>query len=292
MNYPKVSVLTTVFNRSKYLAACIESVLNSSEKDWEMIIVDDGSTDNSVQIAREYEKRDARIKVHANEKNLGDYPNRNKAATYATGKYLKYLDADDIIYPHGLQVMIEAMEKFPEAALGTQYNVREYKKPYPFLINSREAFYKHYFGNSFFQSGPTGTIIKREDFEQVGGFSGKRHIGDTELWMKLSLNKPVVVFQPSLIWWRQHEEQEIVKENANPVIRFERLLFDLEFLKKHDNILEPNEFKKALLLKKQHLARYILSVLIKKKNIHLFRSFLKKSGLTNRELLSGINTYR
>jgi len=80
---PKVSILTTVYNREKYIAACIDSVLASSYKDWELIIVDYLSCDASVAIARAYEQKDARIKVYVNDKNLGHYPNRNKAASYA-----------------------------------------------------------------------------------------------------------------------------------------------------------------------------------------------------------------
>ena len=101
----KVSILTTVYNRDKYLAACINSVLASSYQDWELIIVDDVSTDTSLAISKSYEQKDARIKVYVNDKNLGDYPNRNKAASYAKGKYLKYLDADDLIYPRGLETV-------------------------------------------------------------------------------------------------------------------------------------------------------------------------------------------
>jgi glycosyltransferase involved in cell wall biosynthesis len=115
---PKVSILTTVYNHEKYLAACIESVLASSYLDWEMIIVDDQSKDSSVAIAQSYEAKDSRIKVYVNEHYLGDYPNRNKTASYAKGKYLKYVDADDMIYPHGLEIMVQTMEQFPEADFG------------------------------------------------------------------------------------------------------------------------------------------------------------------------------
>ena len=132
MSKPTVSILTTVYNRDKYLAACIDSVLASSYQNWELIIVDDVSTDTSVAIAKSYEKKDARIKVYVNDKNLGDYPNRNKAASYAKGKYIKYLDADDVIYPHGLEVMVHTMEQFPKAALGISQKVVEDVKPYPF----------------------------------------------------------------------------------------------------------------------------------------------------------------
>ena len=134
---PKISILTTVYNREKYLVACMDSVLASSYQDWELIIVDDVSTDTSLAIAKSYEKKDARIKVYVNDKNLGDYPNRNKAASYAKGKYIKYLDADDLIYPRGLEVMVHAMEQFPEAGLGISQKVVEDEKPYPFNAAQR-----------------------------------------------------------------------------------------------------------------------------------------------------------
>ncbi|MBN2662839.1 MAG: glycosyltransferase family 2 protein, partial [Bacteroidales bacterium] len=98
-NNPFVSVLMTAYNREKYIAEAIESVIASTYQNWELIIVDDGSKDKTVEIAKQYEAKDPRIKVYINEKNLGDYPNRNKAASYAKGKYLKFVDADDLIYP-------------------------------------------------------------------------------------------------------------------------------------------------------------------------------------------------
>ena len=101
----------TSYNREKYIAQAIESVLASTYKDFELIIVDDCSKDNTVGIAKKYEELDSRVKVYVNEFNLGDYPNRNKAATYAKGKYIKYIDADDMIYPWGLEIIINSFEK-------------------------------------------------------------------------------------------------------------------------------------------------------------------------------------
>src|SRR3954447_2239406 len=104
---PLVSILMTAFNREKYIGEAIQSVLDSSYTNLELIIVDDNSTDRTVEIARSYQKKDVRIKVFINERQLGDYPNRNKAASYATGKYIKYVDSDDYIYPRGLEMMVE-----------------------------------------------------------------------------------------------------------------------------------------------------------------------------------------
>src|SRR5437764_11938447 len=77
---PLLSVLMTAYNREKYISQAIESVLRSSFADFELIIVDDVSKDNTVGIARNYAHQDKRISVVVNEKNLGDYGNRNKAA--------------------------------------------------------------------------------------------------------------------------------------------------------------------------------------------------------------------
>ena len=93
----------TEFKRDNFIKEAIESVLNSTYQNFELIIVDDASTDQTVSIAKEFALRDQRIKVYVNDQNLGDYPNRNKAASYAIGKYIKYLDSDDRIKPAGLR---------------------------------------------------------------------------------------------------------------------------------------------------------------------------------------------
>ncbi|MEO8414525.1 MAG: glycosyltransferase family 2 protein [Ginsengibacter sp.] len=96
---PLVSVLMTAYNREKYIAPAIESVSASTYNNFELIIVYDGSSNNTVNIAKSFASIDHRVSVYVNEKNLGDYPNRNKAASYAKGKYLKYVDSDVISIP-------------------------------------------------------------------------------------------------------------------------------------------------------------------------------------------------
>ena len=108
----------TAYNREKYVADAISSVLNCQFSDFELIFVDDCSTDRTAEIAWRFSASDPRMKVYINEKNLGDYNNRNRAASFASGKYIKYLDSDDYLYPHGLQIMVESMERFPDAAVG------------------------------------------------------------------------------------------------------------------------------------------------------------------------------
>jgi len=248
MNTPKVSILTTVYNREKYLAECIESVLASTFQDWELIIVDDQSKDRSVIIAEEYAARDARINVYVNEHNLGDYPNRNKAASYANGKYLKYLDADDLIYPHGLKIMVETMEQFPVCALGISQEVAEDVKPYPFVMTPNETFRREFLQRGVLGLGPTATIIRRDAFEQLGGFTGTRYIGDTELWYKLAMQYPVVKMVPGLIYWRQHDDQQIVMEQSDINILGIRHLHQMKTLE--DPCLSLSQGERQLAVKK------------------------------------------
>src|SRR5918993_1638629 len=118
VNVPLVSVLMTAYNREKYIGEAIESVLSSTYTNFELIITDDCSNDRTVPIAKEYADKDGRVKVFVNEKNLGDYKNRNQAASYARGKYIKYLDSDDMMYPYTLQIMVGFMEQFPDAGFG------------------------------------------------------------------------------------------------------------------------------------------------------------------------------
>ncbi|MEO7534694.1 MAG: glycosyltransferase family A protein [Ferruginibacter sp.] len=208
---PLLSVLTTSYNREEYLAEAIESVLASSFTDFEYIIVDDGSTENILAIAKYYEKVDSRIKVYVNEKNLGDYPNRNKAAGYAKGKYIKYLDTDDIMYRHCLEVMMYSMEKYPEAGFGLSAKGDE-KEPYPVCISPREIYIEHFGDYGHFNRAPGSAIIKRQAFEEVGGFSGARYTGDIELWFTLAQKYSMVKFPLDLYWARSHNNQEKVME--------------------------------------------------------------------------------
>jgi glycosyltransferase involved in cell wall biosynthesis len=102
MSAPTVSVLMTAYNRERYIASSIDSVLAQTFDDFELVIVDDGSSDGTVEIARRFARQDRRVRVEVNDRNLGDYPNRNRAAALARGTLLKYHDSDDLLYPHCL----------------------------------------------------------------------------------------------------------------------------------------------------------------------------------------------
>ncbi|MCB0700175.1 MAG: glycosyltransferase family 2 protein [Chitinophagales bacterium] len=206
-NKPLVSVLMTVYNREKCLASSIESVLESRYDNFEFIIVDDCSTDNSYEIAKEYAAKDKRISLYRNEQNLGDYPNRNKAASYAKGKYLKYNDSDEELYYFGLEIMVECMERFPESPLGF-VQIHDEKK-HPYILSPEEAYKRHYFGGGFFLNAPTSSLIRREEFEKLGGFGDIRHRGDYDLWLRFGAVYPIVRLPAFMGWNYYHEGQEL-----------------------------------------------------------------------------------
>tara|TARA_R110002012_G_scaffold220618_1_gene392269 strand:+ start:20345 stop:21214 length:870 start_codon:yes stop_codon:yes gene_type:complete len=263
MSTPKVSILTTVYNREKYIAECIKSVLASTYQDWELIIVDDQSTDHSVAIAKEYEKRDKRIKVFVNKQNLGQFENRNYAASLAKGDYLKYLDSDDQIYQHGLNVMVEAAEQYPDAGLIISHDQLHEDKPYPILLESREAFYAFYYNKGFPSSGPSASLIKKTIFEQINGFPKPYYVGtDVLLWLKIAQVSNIIKIQPALNWYRQHEGQAI----SQGVLSNEYLKLDYNYLVKYlndsltliDNIEKKQIFK---MLKRRQLRKLVRFVL-------------------------------
>ena len=110
-NYPLVSIITPSYNASKYIKETIESVLNQTYQNWEMIIIDDCSDDNSRAIIEEYTKQDIRIRALYNEKNIGAAQSRNRGIELSTGEYIAFLDSDDLWLPDKLKKQIKLMQE-------------------------------------------------------------------------------------------------------------------------------------------------------------------------------------
>ena len=109
----KVSIITPVYNSSKYLAKCIESVFAQTYSDWEMLCVDDASTDNSLKILESYAANESRIRVFAIDQNHGQAYARNIALTHISGDIVAMLDSDDWYSTDALQKIVEIFQKHP-----------------------------------------------------------------------------------------------------------------------------------------------------------------------------------
>lgn len=259
MKKPIVSILTTVYNREKYLAECIESVQKGHFQDYEHIIVDDRSSDRSLEIAHEYAAKDDRIRMYQNETNLGDYPNRNQAASYATGKYIKYLDADDMLTNFMLEIMVHAMEEHPTAAVGL-FDHSRVKPVYPLLISPRETYLKSFNGQyDFIHRSPLGAIINREIFNREGGFCDERMTGDFELWLRLGARYPIVLIPGGAPgYYREHEEQEMTLHSSDCIWPLKYEILSLAKLTSPDCPLDKDESQLHSWAQKRKIARTIL----------------------------------
>lgn len=113
----KISVCIPTFNGEKYLEECLNSVLNQTTSDFEVIVSDDCSTDSTCRIIESYQRKDNRIKLHRNNLRLGLYNNFNRCMDLAGGSYLKILGQDDRLEPHALELKADILENAPEVVL-------------------------------------------------------------------------------------------------------------------------------------------------------------------------------
>lgn len=106
-----VSIITPTFNCAKFIGQTIESVQNQTYQNWEMLIVDDCSTDNTRDIVAKYNEKDSRIKYHCLNKNSGAAVTRNTALAMAQGRWIAFLDSDDLWAPDKLELQVRFMEE-------------------------------------------------------------------------------------------------------------------------------------------------------------------------------------
>jgi len=248
---PLVSVIIPVRNFERYIAASIESVLAQEFQDWELIIVDDYSTDRTNEIAAGYQQGE-KVRLVRNERNLGQFPTHNRGAELARGKYLKFFHGDDVMYPHCLGAMVSSMEAFPRAALGISCPRRLW--PAPHLFSPEEAWRAQTDRlTSILTEGPSGTIFRAEAFRQIGGFGARFHTSDGEMNHRMALEHSILLLPDGLWWYRIHEGQisqtvaradvaaaetaiwfrELLGDPRNPLTAQERAELDREMIRNH-----------------------------------------------------------
>lgn len=281
---PLVSVLMTAYNREAYIGEAIESVLASTYSHFELIIVDDTSEDNTVAIVQKYAATDKRIQLHINEKNLGDYPNRNRAASFAKGKYLKYLDSDDKILDFGLEYCVAEMEKYPEAALGLVV-LYDMHAGASVCVPPEKMVRDHFFKTHNLTIGPTGTIIRRDKFEFMHGFDTRFALAsDCFFNIGMAAIYPVVLLQKMFVYYREHEGQQ-KNNNVNYLIYghlyFKELMekVKLPLTKKEINYLYQKMFKRHSV----NLTRFLLDT----GDFTTVRKVMEKTGFSFYDYIRG-----
>ena len=280
---PLLSVLMTAYNREKYIVEAIESVLASTYTNFELIIVDDCSNDTTPHILRHFAEKDNRVSIYFNKENLGDYPNRNKAATYAKGEYIMFVDSDDMILKDGFEKCINAMEAFPKISFGMYYNKMTHS---PFVLLSEEAIRKHFFETPFLIIGPGGTIQRRFFFNQINGYPEKYGpANDMYYNLKAVSITPVLLLPHEFMYYRRHEGQEINNSAAylyQSYIYFNDALNDLNL---------PLSKKEVIWLRKKNKRRFAVNIIkyfFKTQSISETRKVLKKTDFGYRDFFQGV----
>ena len=222
---PKVSVCIDVFNYSNYLPRAIESVLDQTFSDFELIVVDDRSTDDSYDIALSYANRDNRVRAERNTANLGMVKNRNACLRLARGNFVKFVHADDFLCsPEALSSMLARIDGNPEAALvscGMQF-VKE-----DGALSGRSPDW--FSGSNFYPGdtiitrclgeqknligGPSATLFRR-GFAQRGFDERYFHAADLEMWFHLLEQGSFAYVAEPLIAYRWHPLQQTEKDRA------------------------------------------------------------------------------
>lgn len=188
----KVSVIIPVYNVEKYLSGCLDSIISQSYKNLEIICIDDGSTDHSLDILKFYEKKDNRIKV-ISQKNAGPSAARNMGLDVATGKYISFVDSDDYISYNGYEILTLVAEKYDLDLVIFGGNVFPEEKSAEWIdciINTKYKYYKKCDGYCipFVEKSSRPFLwlhfIKREILEKptVIRFDETMHLGEDQLF--------------------------------------------------------------------------------------------------------------
>lgn len=204
MNEPLVSVILSVYNGEKYVGRALESILNQTFTDFELIVVNDGSTDGTDRILGQLD--DPRV-VLVSQENKGLIASLNRGCSLAKGKYLARQDADDISMPERLAKQVAFMEAHPDVGLlGTAYHQLDedgkelLTVTWPTEDSSLRRVLIRY---SPFCHG--SVMMRRTVFEECGGYEpGLVHVEDYGLWFEFSYRAKIANLSEVLYEWRSH----------------------------------------------------------------------------------------
>jgi len=195
----KISVIIPLYNKSSYIARALNSVLNQTYQNFEIIVVDDGSTDNGAKIVRDF--IDPRIRLIEQE-NRGVSAARNRGVDEAISDFIAFLDADDEWMPHHLETIIRLMDKYPDVGMySTAYQIRTKEGKtswanYKYIPTPPwEGLLPDYFRSAAlgdYPVGASGVVIPKKIFHEMGGFpQGYWYGEDADLFGRIALKYPV-----------------------------------------------------------------------------------------------------
>lgn len=206
---PRVSILIPSYNHARFLLSCFKGIQDQTFEDWEIILIDDGSKDGSVELAREFSKSEPRLQVHVNERNLGTYGTEQRALEMSDAEFVAILNSDDLWAPQKLAAQIRALEEQPDVPLAYvlgwkiddqgqvdksedvhfDWPTEERQEILPYLLYENRVL-------------ASGVLFRRQGLKFE---TSCRYSGDWVALLDRSLQSPVACVPERLNFWRMHD---------------------------------------------------------------------------------------
>ncbi|MGD1704830.1 glycosyltransferase family 2 protein [Dapis sp. BLCC M229] len=215
-NFPKVTICLPTYNSGEFLTQAIDSILEQTFTDFELIISDDSSTDNTPEVIRSYLEKDSRIKYLQNSKNLGLFPNWNRCLESASGEYITVFAQDDVMLPKNLEQKVKILDKYQNVGLViSSIMVVDDENNYlnwDWANYSEDKFVngEEWVRKNLGKANPICcpfVLIRREVLEKVGGKFNDNYAfaADLELWLRIALVADLYFLKEILGYYRWHE---------------------------------------------------------------------------------------
>jgi len=247
---PKVSVIIPNYNHASFLPQRIETVLVQTFRDFEIILLDDKSTDNSQEIISKYKSHPSFSTIVFNEKNSGStFLQWEKGFGLANGEYIWIAESDDYCEPAFLETMVKALDENPQAGVaycqcfrvnenGKEINdFRQWKDPHwpkEFYLDGREMAINHFMNGRAIPNASTA-VFRKEMIPTDRYFTTFRYSGDIIFWLCILAKSGIVVVNERLNYFRKHEKSVSSSARLNgleiieglKIISFAKIRFDL-----------------------------------------------------------------
>jgi len=287
MNKPIVSVIIPTYNRKDLLERAIKSVLSQTFQDWELIIVDDGSTDETRDLVENFQRVDPRIKYIWQNNSGAPAKPRNVGILNSSGEYIAFLDHDDEWLPIKLEKQLIMLESLPEVAFVSCNVIVLSPKKNEFIVSPKykgEKFVKKILEKNLILTA-SSVVIKRWVFEKVGLFDENfKFADDWDMWLRIALKYNFDFVDKPLVKYYWHGENRMIRTKIGERIR------DYEyFVYKHWSILE--KFPKAFDVNLRYLGLLNMQCGNVEKARHYFKIVLTKYPWSLRTLVNLVLSY-
>lgn len=248
-NHSLISIIVPVYNREKYLRDCLESIVNQTHRELEIILVNDGSTDSSLNICYEYAEKDSRIKV-IDQKNAGPSAARNAGIAASKGEYIGFVDSDDTIAPEMYELLLNNLKSTNSdvSIIGMQFVYSNQNKK-PYVKNAEKAIYeKHNIKKVFWDNltitfAPVDKLYSREMIGDIRFDTSIKMCEDQKFVYEVLSHAQRVIYEPRICYNINYSDNSLSR--ATPTRYHLGMLDVTEFIL--EEVFDIEEREKALL---------------------------------------------